>query len=142
MTTIGAGHTHAGDDQTRAFLKVQDGCDYSCSFCTIPLARGPSRSLPIDEVVRQARSLTWKGFREIVLTGVNVGDYGTRLDTSFHALLEALHGVDGLDRLKISSIEPNLLTDEIIALAATSDRLMEQEAKIAARRRGRRINLF
>lgn len=123
-TTIGFGHTHVGDDQTRAFLKVQDGCDYSCSFCTIPLARGPSRSLSIDEVVRQARSLVWKGFREIVLTGVNVGDYGTKIDTSFQALLQALHAVNGLERLKISSIEPNLLTDEIIALAASSDRLM------------------
>jgi len=123
-TTIGVGHTDSGDDRTRAFLKVQDGCDYTCSFCTIPLARGPSRSLPVEDVVRQARNLVWKGFREIVLTGVNVGDYGTKRDSSFHALLQALHTVEGLDRLKISSIEPNLLTDEIIALAATSDRLM------------------
>jgi len=123
-TTIGVGHTDSGDDRTRAFLKVQDGCDYTCSFCTIPLARGPSRSLPVEDVVRQARHLVWKGFRESVLTGVNVGDYGTKRDSSFHALLQALHTVEGLDRLKISSIEPNLLTDEIIALAATSDRLM------------------
>lgn len=105
-------------DRTRAFLKVQDGCDFSCSFCTIPLARGASRSQSIDACVRQAWDLTRAGYREIVLTGVNVGDYGRKDDTDLLALLRALVGVEGLDRLRISSIEPNLLTDDIIDFVA------------------------
>jgi threonylcarbamoyladenosine tRNA methylthiotransferase MtaB len=106
-------------DRTRAFLKVQDGCDYSCSFCTIPLARGGSRSQSIEECVRQAGELTAAGYKEIVLTGVNVGDFGRKENTDLLALLRALVEVEKLERLRISSIEPNLLTNEIIDLVAT-----------------------
>jgi threonylcarbamoyladenosine tRNA methylthiotransferase MtaB len=105
--------------RTRAFLKVQDGCDYSCSFCTIPLARGASRSQGIPETVRQAEELVAGGYREIVLTGVNVGDYGRKSGTDLFNLLRALAHVGGLGRIRISSIEPNLLTDEIIDFVAT-----------------------
>ncbi|MGB2867024.1 MAG: tRNA (N(6)-L-threonylcarbamoyladenosine(37)-C(2))-methylthiotransferase MtaB [Bacteroidota bacterium] len=101
-------------DRTRAFLKVQDGCDYSCAFCTIPLARGESRSIPVQDVVSQAREIVEDGYKEIVLTGVNVGDYGKKIDTSLLSLVRALSGVDGLERIRVSSIEPNLLTDELL----------------------------
>lgn len=124
VSDFGPAYTGGDEGRTRAFLKVQDGCDYRCSFCTIPAARGPSRSQPVADAVAQARQLVARGFREIVLTGVNVGDFGRKDGTSFLALLEALHGVDGLERLKVSSIEPNLLTDEVVALARRSDRLM------------------
>ena len=105
--------------RTRAFLKVQDGCDYSCSFCTIPLARGPSRSQGIAETVRQAEGLIADGYREIVLTGVNVGDYGRKSGTDLVTLLRSLAHVEGIERLRISSIEPNLLTDEVIEFVAS-----------------------
>lgn len=110
--------------RVRAFLKVQDGCDYSCSFCTIPMARGPSRSQSIAATVEQAEALVARGFKEVVLTGVNVGDYGRSRGRTLFDLLVALHRVRGLGRLKISSIEPNLLTDDIVDLMAESDRLM------------------
>ncbi len=109
--------TEAGN-RTRAYLKVQDGCDYNCSFCTIPLARGKSRSLPVDAVVGQAQELVRHGFREIILTGVNVGDYGRKSGTRLLDLLQGLNGIAGLARLRISSIEPNLLTDEIVRFVA------------------------
>jgi threonylcarbamoyladenosine tRNA methylthiotransferase MtaB len=109
--------TEAGS-RTRAYLKVQDGCDYTCSFCTIPLARGKSRSLPVEAVVAQARDLVKQGYQEIILTGVNVGDYGRKAGTGLLDLLHALCEVKGLARLRISSIEPNLLTDEIISFVA------------------------
>lgn len=121
---FGPAYSSEGDARTRAFLKVQDGCDYNCSFCTIPLARGHSRSQPMDEVFEQAVQLVGNGYQEIVLTGVNTGDYGVKDGTSFYDLLARLHDVPGLQRLRISSIEPNLLTDRIIDLAADSDRLM------------------
>jgi len=108
-------------DRTRAFLKVQDGCDYSCTFCTIPLARGASRSQSVQACVEQARGLTSAGYREIVLTGVNVGDYGRRSGSDLLALLRALVRVEGLDRLRISSIEPNLLSDGIIDFVGATD---------------------
>lgn len=107
-------------DRTRSFLKVQDGCDYFCSFCTIPLARGKSRSDTIENVVKQAKEVVASGIKEIVLTGVNTGDFGAQTGESFFDLLKALDDVEGLHRLRISSIEPNLLTDEIIEFVATS----------------------
>lgn len=107
-------------DRTRSFLKVQDGCDYFCSFCTIPLARGKSRSDSIENVVKQAKEVVASGIKEIVLTGVNTGDFGAQTGESFFDLLKALDEVEGLNRLRISSIEPNLLTDEIIEFVATS----------------------
>jgi threonylcarbamoyladenosine tRNA methylthiotransferase MtaB len=111
-------------DRTRAFLKVQDGCDYSCSFCTIPLARGSSRSVGIDPILREARRLCSEGFHEIVLTGVNVGDYGRKTGTNFLELVRAIETDGDIPaRIRISSIEPNLLTDEIIQLVATSKKL-------------------
>jgi len=110
-------------DRTRAFLKVQDGCDYSCSYCTIPLARGASRSQAIGAAVGQAESLVRAGFKEIVLTGVNVGDYGRKEGSSLLALLHALAPLPGLCRLRISSIEPNLLTTDILDFMAQSPTL-------------------
>jgi threonylcarbamoyladenosine tRNA methylthiotransferase MtaB len=110
-------------DRTRSFLKVQDGCDYTCSFCTIPLARGASRSQDIDATVAQASDIVARGFKEIVLSGVNVGDYGATSGRSFVELLRALVDVRGDFRIRISSIEPNLLTDDIIRLAVDSEKL-------------------
>ncbi len=107
--------TEAGG-RTRAFLKIQDGCDYTCSFCTIPRARGESRSESLEACVDAARRLVKDGFKEVVLTGVNVGDYGRRAHSSLASLLRELVGVDGLERIRISSIEPNLVTDEILDL--------------------------
>ena len=114
-------------DRTRTFLKVQDGCDYSCSFCTIPMARGKSRSNTIENVVRQAHEIADKGVKEIVLTGVNLGDFGIvdgERKTDFFELCQALDQVDGIKRYRISSIEPNLLTKEIIELVAKSKKFM------------------
>ena len=113
-------HAFSANDRTRAFLKVQDGCDYKCSFCTIPLARGKSRSPSVEKVVIQARQVIADGYRELVLTGVNVGDFGRHSGETFLDLLKALDRLPGLDRIRISSIEPNLLTDEIITFAADS----------------------
>jgi len=114
-------------DRTRTFLKVQDGCDYSCSFCTIPLARGSSRSATIEHVVEQAREIGRSGVKEIVLTGVNLGDFGIRngqREDRFFDLVKALDEVEEIDRIRISSIEPNLLTDDIIEFVAHSKRFM------------------
>ena len=114
-------------DRTRTFLKVQDGCDYSCSFCTIPMARGKSRSNTIENVVRQAHEIAEKGVKEIVLTGVNLGDFGIidgERKTNFYELCQALDQVEGIQRYRISSIEPNLLTQEIIELVANSNKFM------------------
>ena len=114
-------------DRTRTFLKVQDGCDYSCSFCTIPMARGKSRSNTIDNVVRQANEIASKGVKEIVLTGVNLGDFGIidgERTTNFYELCQALDQVEGIKRYRISSIEPNLLTKEIIELVSNSQKYM------------------
>lgn len=100
--------------RTRAFLKVQDGCDYTCAFCTIPLARGASRSASEFEIIEQANKIVQDGFKEIVLTGVNVGDYGRKNGTNFINLLKGLDRIAGLERIRISSIEPNLLTPEMV----------------------------
>ncbi|MFC5408364.1 tRNA (N(6)-L-threonylcarbamoyladenosine(37)-C(2))-methylthiotransferase MtaB [Larkinella bovis] len=118
------------NDRTRTFLKVQDGCDYPCAYCTIPLARGSSRSDTIANVVRAAREIAERGVKEIVLTGVNIGDFGLHPHTgpagsrqeTFYQLIQALDEEDGIERFRISSIEPNLLTDEIIAFVARSKR--------------------
>lgn len=113
------------NDRTRTFLKVQDGCDYPCVYCTIPLARGQSRSDSITNVVRAAREIGARGVKEIVLTGVNIGDFGIQhgiRHERFADLVYALDEVEGIDRFRISSIEPNLLTDEIISFVAQSKR--------------------
>lgn len=111
-------------DRTRYFLKVQDGCDYWCTYCTIPMARGRSRSGTIDSLVAQAADVAAQGGKEIVLTGVNIGDYGKGTDNSFLDLIKCLDQVDGIERYRISSIEPNLLTPQIIDFTAGSRRFM------------------
>lgn len=111
-------------DRTRYFLKVQDGCDYYCTYCTIPMARGRSRSGSIEELVTQAQQVASDGGKEIVITGVNIGDFGKGRDDNFFDLIKALDEVDGIERYRISSIEPNLLTDEIIEWVASSKRFM------------------
>ncbi|MDU1905365.1 MAG: tRNA (N(6)-L-threonylcarbamoyladenosine(37)-C(2))-methylthiotransferase MtaB [Dysgonomonas sp.] len=112
----------SADDRTRYFLKVQDGCDYFCSFCTIPHARGRSRNGSIESLVKQAKEVAANGGREIVLTGVNIGDFGKTTGETFFDLIKALDNVEGIARYRISSIEPNLLTDEIIEFVAQSKR--------------------
>lgn len=109
-------------DRTRVFLKVQDGCDYSCTYCTIPMARGVSRYPSIDFVVNQAREIAEKGIKEIVLSGVNVGDFGKKDGSSLFELVKQLDKIDGIERFRISSIEPNLLTDEIIDFIGGSNK--------------------
>ncbi|MEN8116165.1 MAG: tRNA (N(6)-L-threonylcarbamoyladenosine(37)-C(2))-methylthiotransferase MtaB [Bacteroidota bacterium] len=111
-------------DRTRSFLKVQDGCDYYCSFCTIPYARGRSRNDNIPNTVAEAKKAVKKGFKEIVLTGVNIGDFGKSTGENFLDLLIALEQVEGLKRLRLGSIEPNLLKDEIIQLVSDSKVIM------------------
>ena len=112
----------SADDRTRYFLKVQDGCDYFCSFCTIPFARGRSRNGSIADLVRQAEQVVEEGGKEIVLTGVNIGDFGHTTQETFLDLITALDKVEGVERYRISSIEPNLLSDKIIDFVAGSNR--------------------
>ena len=118
------------NDRTRTFLKVQDGCDYTCAFCTIPMARGKSRSNTVEKVLDEVIKLAEAGVKEIVLTGVNLGDFGKGSDGSkkhaetFFELVQALETVEGIERYRISSIEPNLLTNEIIELVANSNKFM------------------
>jgi threonylcarbamoyladenosine tRNA methylthiotransferase MtaB len=121
---------HSEGDRTRTFLKVQDGCDYTCSFCTIPQARGYSRSDTVANVVDRVQQIAETGAKEVVLTGINLGDFGKgieggkRREESFYELIEQLDGLSGIERYRISSIEPNLLTDEIIRFVAGSKRFM------------------
>ena len=129
-TLTGFHSSFSVNDRTRTFLKVQDGCDYSCSFCTIPMARGKSRSDTVAGVVQQAKGLAEKGVKEIVLTGINLGDFGKGADggkhheESFFELIKALDTETAIERYRISSIEPNLLTDEIITWVAQSKKFM------------------
>ena len=105
---------YSSGERTRSFLKVQDGCNNFCAYCTVPYARGRSRNIPICELVKQAEQIAAKGIREVVLTGVNTGDFGRTTGESFLDLLKALNAVNGIDRYRISSIEPNLITEEIV----------------------------
>lgn len=114
----------SGEDRTRAFLKVQDGCDNFCAYCTVPFARGRSRNAPVSEIVSQARQIAAAGIKEVVITGVNTGDFGRTTGESFLDLLKALDAVEGIERYRISSIEPNLLTDEIIDWTASSTKVL------------------
>ena len=116
--------SYSSGERTRSFLKVQDGCDYTCSFCTIPLARGESRSDTIENTMKTAREVAKTDSREIVLTGVNIGDFGKGTSESFFDLVQQLDMLDGIDRIRISSIEPNLLTNEIIEFCAESNKFM------------------
>ena len=123
LNKFGLASSTDADSRTRAYFKIQDGCDYKCTFCTIPLARGKSRSMNPDLVVEEFTNLVKQGYKEIILTGVNVGDYGKSYNLNFYDLLKKLIQVDGDFRIRISSIEPNLLTDEIINLTAESEKL-------------------
>ena len=116
--------SYSSGERTRSFLKVQDGCDYTCSFCTIPFARGESRSDTIVNTMKVAREVAQTDAREIVLTGVNIGDFGKGTTETFFDLIQELDRLEGIDRIRISSIEPNLLTDEIIEFCAASQKFM------------------
>ena len=117
-------HSWSAGDRTRSFLKIQDGCDYNCSYCTIPLARGRSRNPEIRTLVEEAEAIAAKGIREIVLTGVNTGDFGKSTGESFAGLLEEMVKVRGIERFRISSIEPNLLTDKLIGICSSEPKIM------------------
>ncbi len=116
--------SYSSKDRVRSFLKVQDGCDYSCTFCTIPLARGKSRSSSIEDVINTVNSISEKGFNEIVLSGINLGDYGAGADYNFLELIKALNNETTIPRIRISSIEPNLLSSEIVDCLSASSRFM------------------
>ena len=105
---------YSSGERTRSFLKVQDGCDYKCHYCTVPYARGESRNIPISEIIPQAEAIAAEGIKEIVITGVNTGDFGKSTGETFFELIKQLNDVDGIERYRISSIEPNLLTEEMI----------------------------
>ena len=115
---------YSSADRTRSFLKVQDGCDYKCAYCTIHYARGSSRNIPIADIVTEAEEIAALGQREIVITGINTGDFGRTTGEKFIDLLKALDRVEGIDRYRISSIEPNLITDEIIEFCASSPKFV------------------
>lgn len=123
LNKFGLASSTDADSRTRAYFKIQDGCDYKCTFCTIPLARGKSRSMNPDLVVEDFKNLVKQGYKEIILTGVNVGDYGKSFELDFFLLLKKLIQVEGNFRIRISSIEPNLLTDDIINLTAKSEKM-------------------
>ena len=115
---------YSSGERTRSFLKVQDGCDYFCTYCTVPLARGASRNISIAELTAQARDIAASGIKEVVLTGVNTGDFGRSTGESFLDLLKALNEVEGIERYRISSIEPNLLTGEIVDWIASGTKFL------------------
>jgi threonylcarbamoyladenosine tRNA methylthiotransferase MtaB len=112
------------NDRTRSFLKVQDGCDYGCSYCTIPLARGRSRNAKIADIICEAEKIAARGVKEIVITGVNIGDFGKSTGESFATLIKKLVKVEGIERFRLSSIEPNLLTDELIGLTVANEKIL------------------
>jgi len=116
-------HAFSFGDRTRSFLKVQDGCNYFCTYCTIPMARGKSRNPSIESLVNEARRVASQGIREIILTGVNIGDFGRSTGETFLELIKALDDIETLGRIRIGSVEPNLLTDEIITFMAESKRI-------------------
>lgn len=113
------------EGHTRAFLKIQDGCNYVCSFCIIPQARGRSRAISVEEALREARSLVAQGFKEVVLTGVNIGEYETASGERLVDMLKGLLAIEGLERLRLSSVEPNTLTDEILELLKSSPKFLD-----------------
>ena len=115
---------YSSGERTRSFLKVQDGCDYFCTYCTIPLARGKSRNITISELVSQAEEIASKGIKEIVLTGINTGDFGKSTGETFFDLLKALNEVKGIERYRISSIEPNLLKEDIVEWIASGTKFL------------------
>jgi threonylcarbamoyladenosine tRNA methylthiotransferase MtaB len=117
-------HAYSIHERTRSFLKIQDGCDYFCTYCTVPYARGKSRSDSIENIIKHAKEITANGVKEIVLSGVNTGDFKTEKGEFFFDLLLELENVTDLQRIRISSIEPNLLTDEIIQLVSSSNKLL------------------
>ncbi|HKI79833.1 MAG TPA: tRNA (N(6)-L-threonylcarbamoyladenosine(37)-C(2))-methylthiotransferase MtaB [Ignavibacteriaceae bacterium] len=123
LDNFGNAHSTDADDRTRAYFKIQDGCDYKCSFCTIPLARGKSRSLQPELVLKEFKELISSGYKEIILTGVNVGDYGNAFNTDLYNLLQKMVKVEGDFRIRISSIEPNLLNYNIISLTADNQKM-------------------
>jgi threonylcarbamoyladenosine tRNA methylthiotransferase MtaB len=123
LNYFGKASSTDADSRTRAYFKIQDGCDYKCTYCTIPLARGKSRSMNPDLAINEFVNLINQGYKEIILTGVNVGDYGKNYDTTLYQLLKKFVNIDGDFRIRISSIEPNLLTDEIIDLTLSTNKI-------------------
>ncbi len=123
INQFGTAHSTDADSRTRAYFKIQDGCDYKCTFCTIPLARGGSRSMNPDQLLSEFKKLVSSGYKEIILTGVNVGDYGKAFDVKLYDVLSRMAEVPGDFRIRISSIEPNLLSDEILNLTAGSKKM-------------------
>jgi threonylcarbamoyladenosine tRNA methylthiotransferase MtaB len=117
-------HSWSAGDRTRSFLKVQDGCDYGCSYCTVPLARGESRNADIASLVAEAEGIARRGIKEIVLTGVNIGDFGKSTNESFTELIRELIKISGIERYRISSIEPNLLDDELIKMTSLNKKIL------------------
>ncbi len=115
---------YSSEERTRSFLKVQDGCDYHCSYCTIPLARGQSRNISISLLVSEAKQIAERGIKEVVLTGVNTGDFGKSTSEKFIDLIKALEAVEGIERYRISSIEPNLITSEILTHIASGKKFL------------------
>jgi threonylcarbamoyladenosine tRNA methylthiotransferase MtaB len=124
INSAGFKQAYSVGDRTRSFLKVQDGCDYGCSYCTVPLARGKSRNPDISSIVAEAQKISENGVKEIVITGVNIGDFGKSTGESFAELLTELIKVQGIERYRISSIEPNLLTDKIIDLMVDNEKIL------------------